>query len=107
MTELITIGYAQGARAVTKKRTAVLTIVRNADKRSCGKKVIKITNFEMLKKCETPEQFLRQWTNVLHCCCKQTSKEIWQKWCLSEEYRGEDGCQKCKVKYLNEEYEGR
>lgn len=57
----------------------------------------------MLKNCQTPEQFLRQWRDKLHSGCRQRNKEDWQEYCLKE-FRGKDGCKQCTIAYLNEEY---
>lgn len=65
-----------------------------------------MTNFDMLMNCQTPEQFLRQWKDALHCGCRQKTKEDWKTYCLSDNYRGQEGCKRCTIDFLNSEYYG-
>jgi len=72
------------------------------------------TNFDVLMSCQTPEQFDRLYSQIFGCGCMQViaqrtgqDKEVWKKHCLTEEYRGIDGCQKCKMEFWRQEYVGK
>ena len=67
-----------------------------------------MTNFELLRSCETPDQFFRVYEHF-GCGCMQRmkgvdGKEIYKNHCLSPEYRGADGCERCKLEFWKAEY---
>lgn len=71
----------------------------------------KKTNFDVLMSCQSPEQFIRIYEEKFGCGCMQTigqknntDKEIWKKHCLLPEYRGKDGCQRCRNEFWKKEY---
>lgn len=71
----------------------------------------KKTNFDVLMSCTTPEQFMKVYETKFGLGCRQmiaqkkdTDKEVWQKHCLQPEYRGENGCYRCKMEFWKKEY---
>jgi len=69
----------------------------------------KKTNLEMLQTARDAEHFLRLYQDKLGYLCMQTfavgeAKEVWKAICLSDEYRGEEGCEKCKRRFLQMEF---
>ena len=64
----------------------------------------KKTNFDVLMSCQTPEQFMRLYEEKFNHGCRQKDSETWKKLCLSEEYRGMEGCKRCKLAFWNMEY---
>lgn len=66
----------------------------------------KKTNFDILMSCQSPKQFMRLYEEEFHCGCRQTNHEIWKQHCLKPEYRGFDGCKKCREEFWNMEYAG-
>ena len=71
----------------------------------------KKTNFDILMSCQSPAQFKRIYEEQFCFGCMQmigqknnTDKEIWKKHCLLPEYRGKDGCDRCKMEFWEQEY---
>lgn len=65
-----------------------------------------MTNLEMLKTAPDGAAFLRMYSSM-NCGCRQygkNAKEIWQKYCLTEGFRGKDGCQRCRAQFFDMEY---
>ncbi len=67
-----------------------------------------MTNFEVLMSCESPEQFLRVFDHFGMGCMqwmKNTdSIKLHKEHCILPEYRGFDGCYRCKIDFWNAEY---
>ena len=68
-----------------------------------------MTNIEYFMQHVTDGYSLTKVYRYLGCGCLQTryphdQKEIHRKVCLSDEYRGEEGCSKCRAKFWDSEY---
>lgn len=72
-----------------------------------------MTYFEYLKTIETADQMARFIFDFCDYFCLQgkaenagdhaKAKEIWQKRCHAEKYKGFNGCRACKIDFLNSE----
>ena len=66
-----------------------------------------MTNFGVLMSCSSPEQFLRMYEQEFGSGCMQNIgkyRDVWKKHCLQPEYRGKNGCKRCKIEFWNSEY---
>ena len=61
-----------------------------------------MTNLEFIKTLKSGEEILN-FLEHNHYGCMQTGKEIWKNHCLKEEYRGCEGCRKCKIEFWDKE----
>lgn len=64
-----------------------------------------MTNLEYIKSLNA-EQLQKFIIKTTHYMCLQEGKhanEVWRLRCRREEYRHEDGCDKCRVDWLNAE----
>lgn len=63
-----------------------------------------MTNLEFIKTLKSGEEIFNFLEHNDYGCI-QKSKEIWKNHCLQPEYRGIDGCRKCKIEFWNKEIE--
>ena len=61
-----------------------------------------MTNLEFIKTLKSGEE-IYNFLEHNHYGCIQDSKEVWKSHCLSTEYRGYDGCRRCKIEFWNRE----
>lgn len=62
-----------------------------------------MTNLEKLQEAKSGQEFVNMYEHF-GGGCRQINDEIWQKYCLSEEYRGENGCRKCRIDFWDSEF---
>lgn len=63
----------------------------------------RMTNLEKLQEAKNGEEFVNMY-EYFNGGCIQSTSEIWKRHCLSEEYRGKNGCRKCRIDFWNSEF---
>ena len=71
-----------------------------------------MTNLEFLKSLKTGKE-VKNFLDHVHYGCtqalmcdlhgKEAEREVWKKHCLSDEYRGINGCSKCRTEFWDSE----
>lgn len=65
-----------------------------------------MTYLDKIKQAQNGAEFMRIY-NHFHGGCMQNgakAKEVWKSHCLSDEYRGMDGCKRCREEFWDKEY---
>ena len=67
-----------------------------------------MTNLEFIKTLKTGVELNNFLHHVHYGCTQYGSKanEVYKSRCLSDEYRGENGCRKCQEEFWEKEFEG-
>lgn len=64
-----------------------------------------MTNIEYIKSlnAEQMEKFIFKTTYYMCLQKGRNANEVWRQRCRNEKYRGEGGCERCRVDWLNSE----